>query len=95
MVPSAALARSAEVTVTSTASWAVTVLVAGTARSGPASVLSSRSTASASGLPGSLVMPSTTAPPARMAWQVLMISGVAPDWLSATTRYPRQSTVAW
>ena len=48
----------------------------------------------ASGLPGSLVMPRTVAPAARMAWQVLTISGVAPDWLSATTRYPRQSTVA-
>src|ERR1051326_8359106 len=40
-------------------------------------------------------MPSTTAPPALAAWQVLMISGVAPDWLSATIRYPCQSTVAW
>ncbi len=87
-------ARSAAVTVASTASWVVTVLVAGTARSGPASVDSSRSTAPASGLRGSLLMPSTTAPAARAAWQVVMISGVAPDWLSATTRYPRQSTVA-
>jgi hypothetical protein len=83
-----------EATVARTANWAVTVLVAGIASSGPASVSSSRSTVSASGLCGSLVIPSTAAPAARMAWQALMISGVAPDWLSATTRYPCQSTVA-
>ena len=80
---------------TSTASWAVTVLVAGTASSGPALVASTRSTAVASGLPGSLVMPITVAPALRTARQVLMISGVAPDWLSATIRYPCQSTSAW
>ena len=40
-------------------------------------------------------MPITVAPALRTAWQVLMISGVAPDWLSAIIRYPRQSTLAW
>ena len=80
---------------TRTAACAVTVLVAGTASSGPASVHSSRLTTPASGLSGSFVIPMTTAPAARMARQVLTISGVAPDWLSATTRYPCQSTAAW
>ena len=80
---------------TRAANWAVTVLVAGIASSGPAAVSSSRPTASASGLCVSLLMPRTRAPASRMSRQVLTISGVAPDWLSATTRYPRQSTVAW
>ncbi len=93
--PTAGPGPSAAATVTSTASWAVTVLVAGTASSGPASVASTRLTAAASGLPGSLVMPITVAPASRTARHVLMISGVAPDWLSAIIRYPCQSTSAW
>ena len=66
--------------------WAVTVLVAGTARSGPASVSRARSHTCVSGLPGSLAMPMTTAPARRMDAAVSTTSGVAPDWLSATTR---------
>src|SRR6266702_5609419 len=84
----------ASATVASSASWAVTVLVAGTARSGPASVRSRTSTVPASSLPGSFVIPTTTAPASFIARQVLLISGVAPDWLSTTTKYPRQSTSA-
>src|SRR6266571_2673965 len=45
-------------------------------------------------IPGSFVIPTTTAPASFIARQVLMISGVAPDWLSTTTKYPRQSTSA-
>ena len=70
----------------SSANWPVTVLVAGMARSGPASVASSRSTTPASGLSGSLVMPMTAAPAARTAAQVVTTSGVAPDWLRAISR---------
>ena len=66
--------------------WAVTVLVAGTASSGPASVSRLRSHTWVSGLPGSLAMPMTTAPACRMDAAVSTTSGVAPDWLSATTR---------
>ena len=61
-------------------------VMAGIARSAPASVASTRSDAPASGLAGSFVMPMTTAPAALIAAQVITISGVAPDWLSATTR---------
>ena len=53
--------------------WAVIVLVAGTARSGPAAVVSSTSTTSAIGLAGSLVMPITEAPAARTAVHVVKI----------------------
>ena len=77
---------SASATPSRTVNCDVTVLVAGIARSGPASVRSATWAVSASGLPGSFVMPITTAPAARIAWQVVTISGVAPDWLIATTR---------
>ena len=66
--------------------WAVTVLVAGTASSGPASVSRVRSHTPVSGLAASLVMPTTTAPARRMCAAVSTTSGVAPDWLSATAR---------
>jgi hypothetical protein len=67
-------------------SWAVTVLVAGTATSCPASVSRLRSQTWVSGLPGSLAMVMTVAPARRIRSAVSTISGVAPDWLSATTR---------
>ena len=85
-LPRPAHAPSAPATVASSANCPVTVLVAGIARSGPASVVSSRSTTAASGLSGSLVMPMTAAPADRADVQVLTTSGVAPDWLSAISR---------
>ena len=60
-------------------------MVAGTASSLPAWVISATSAVEASGLLPSLVMP-TTAAPLRLAHSaVSTISWVAPDWLIATT----------
>ena len=68
---------------------AVTVFVAGTARSSPASSASVACAARASGLAPSFVIARPAAPSACMRWSVLRISGVRPDWLTATARKRR------
>ena len=68
------------------ASWAVNVLVAGTARSSPAPRGITASAASASGEPGSLVTATPAAPAPRTVCSTSTISGVWPDWLTATAR---------
>ena len=67
----------------------MTVLVAGTASSGPAPRSMTLPAASASGLEGSLVMAMVRAPAARRTATTSTISEVAPDWLTPTTRTPR------
>ena len=60
----------------------------GTASSAPASVDNARWLTFASGLEVSLVIVITTAPLERSRSHVATTSGVSPDWLSPTTRYP-------
>ena len=68
------------------ASWAVTVLVAGTACSGPTSRSIASSAIAASGEPPSLVTATAAAPAAFTRSSVSVISGVLPDWLTPTAR---------
>ena len=77
---------SAAATIAKASMVAVTVFVAGTARSGPASSHSVAAAAAASSLSASLVIARPAAPAACIASSVRTISGVRPDWLTAIAR---------
>ena len=67
-------------------------LVAGTARSGPASVTSASSAAAASGLPPSLVIATVRRAAVGAQASVSTISSVRPDCDSATASTPSRSS---
>src|SRR5579875_406706 len=88
------MSPSASATRANAVSSAVTVLVAGTARSCPAPRPTTTSAAFASGLAVSLVN-ATVQPPFFLARSVTSaISGVRPDWLTAITKNPLKSVSA-
>ena len=76
----------------SVASAVVNVLVAGTARSTPASVTRATSAASASGEPAPLVIARVRAPQSAAQASVSTISSVRPDCDSATASTPDRSS---
>ena len=80
---------SAAATAATASIWPVTVLVAGTARSGPTPSSSTASAAPPSGLSASFTIATVRAPASRSRLHTVTISGVSPDWLIATTRKPR------
>src|SRR5919197_1285516 len=75
---------SAAATAATASSWAVTVLVAGTARSIPASMAIGTSATVASGLAGSLTIATVRAPADRRRSHTVKTWGVALHWLRAT-----------
>ena len=70
-------------------SWAVTVLVAGTASSGPASRQIAAWAVRARSLSASLVIAMPAAPALWRRRRTVTISGVRPDCEAAMTRTPR------
>ncbi len=76
------------------ASWVVNVLVAGTARSIPASVTNATSACAASGESAPLVTASVRAPQSAAQAMVCTISSVRPDCDRATASTPDRSSRA-